>query len=202
MATNLATAVILVSIMAAATAAFMANYFSFTQDVSPRHTGLVVGYLGAIGNLFAAGFQPFAGTVKDLTGSYALVFAIIGLAPLIGLAALFLGLGHATVARPPRRNDPMRAGLRPRSGWTPRGAFWQDLPPHRLIAVASTFAARDLSRVISSSTGRPWTRPVLSGKVVEHDPSNPLAHAGPGRAVPRAGGLRAAPLVAASQGRR
>ena len=91
LASNIATAVILVSIMAAATAAFMANYFSFTQDVSIRHTGLVVGYLGAIGNLFVAGFQPFAGNVKDLTGSFTLVFVIAGLAPLIGLAALLWG---------------------------------------------------------------------------------------------------------------
>ena len=91
MAPNLAVAVILVSIMAAATAAFMANYFSFTQDVSTSHTGLVVGYLGAIGNLFVAGFQPFAGNVKDLTGSFAPVFVIAGLAPVIGLAALFWG---------------------------------------------------------------------------------------------------------------
>jgi ACS family hexuronate transporter-like MFS transporter len=91
LAANLSTAVVLVSVMAAATAAFMANYFSFTQDVSTRHTGLVVGYLGAIGNLFVAGFQPFAGNVKDLTGSFTLVFVIAGLAPLIGLAALLWG---------------------------------------------------------------------------------------------------------------
>jgi MFS transporter, ACS family, hexuronate transporter len=91
LASNLPTAVILISIMAAATAAFMANYFSFTQDVSTRHTGLVVGYLGAIGNLFVAGFQPLAGRVKDFTGSYTLVFVIAGLAPLIGLTALLWG---------------------------------------------------------------------------------------------------------------
>jgi MFS transporter, ACS family, hexuronate transporter len=90
-APNLTTAVILVSVMAAATTAFMANYFAFTQDVSTQHTGLVVGYLGAIGNLFVAGFQPFAGNVKDLTGSFTLVFAIAGLAPVIGLAALLWG---------------------------------------------------------------------------------------------------------------
>jgi ACS family hexuronate transporter-like MFS transporter len=90
-APNLVIALILVSVMAAATAGFMANYFSFAQDVSIRHTGLVVGYLGAIGNLFVAGFQPFAGHVKDLTGSFAPVFIIAGLAPLIGLAALLWG---------------------------------------------------------------------------------------------------------------
>ncbi len=90
-ATNLPTAVFLVSTMAAGTAAFMANYFSFTQEVSTRHTGLVVGYLGAIGNLFVAGFQPLAGKMKDFTGSFTLVFVIAGVAPVIGLAALLWG---------------------------------------------------------------------------------------------------------------
>jgi ACS family hexuronate transporter-like MFS transporter len=90
-ATNLPIAVTLISVMAAATTAFMANFFSFGQEVSPRHTGLVVGYLGGIGNLFVAGFQPIAGRMDDLTGSFTLVFVITGLAPLIGLAALLWG---------------------------------------------------------------------------------------------------------------
>jgi MFS transporter, ACS family, hexuronate transporter len=38
-----AMAVLILCIMAAGTAAFMANYFAFTQEVSARHTGLVVG---------------------------------------------------------------------------------------------------------------------------------------------------------------
>ena len=107
LATNLPIAVILVSIMAAATAAFMANYFSFTQEVSTRHTGLVVGYLGAIGNLFVAGFQPIAGKMKDLTGSFTLVFVIAGAAPLIGLAALLLGWKGQEDPGDPR--DPIQA---------------------------------------------------------------------------------------------
>jgi MFS transporter, ACS family, hexuronate transporter len=86
-----ATAVLILSIMAAGTAAFMANYFAFTQEVSSRHSGLVVGYLGGVGNLFVARFQPFAGFVKDRTGSFSLIFLLIGLAPLVGLAALLWG---------------------------------------------------------------------------------------------------------------
>jgi ACS family hexuronate transporter-like MFS transporter len=86
-----ASAVILVSIMAAGTAAFMANYFAFAQEVSPQHTGLIVGYLGGLGNLFVAGFQPFAGAVKDLTGSFSLVFWLVALLPWLGLGALFVG---------------------------------------------------------------------------------------------------------------
>ncbi len=107
LATNLPAAVILVSIMAAGTAAFMANYFSFTQEVSTRHTGLVVGYLGAIGNLFVAGYQPLAGKMKDLTGSLSLVFVIAGVAPVIGLAALLWGWKGQENPGDPR--DPVEA---------------------------------------------------------------------------------------------
>ena len=91
MAPNVTTAVLLLSVMAAGTAAFMANYFAFTQEVSSRHTGLVVGYLGGIGNLFVAGIQPVAGLVKDRTGSLSLIFLLIGLAPVVGLGALIWG---------------------------------------------------------------------------------------------------------------
>jgi MFS transporter, ACS family, hexuronate transporter len=91
MAPNVTIAVLLLSIMAAGTAAFMANYFAFTQEVSSRHTGLVVGYLGGIGNLFVAGIQPVVGLVKDRTGSLSLIFLLIGMAPVVGLGALVWG---------------------------------------------------------------------------------------------------------------
>ena len=83
----------LLAIMALGTAAFMANYFAACQDVSPGHTGLVVGVLGGLGNLFAAGFQPIAGRVKDATGSFGPVFVVAALLPLLGLAALAIGWG-------------------------------------------------------------------------------------------------------------
>ncbi len=86
-----ASAIVLLAVMAAGTAAFMANYFAFTQEVSTRHTGLVVGYLGAVGNLFVAGFQPLAGKLKDMTGSFTTTFLIVGIAPLAGLAVLLWG---------------------------------------------------------------------------------------------------------------
>jgi ACS family hexuronate transporter-like MFS transporter len=91
MAPDVTTAVVMLSIMAAGTAAYMANYFAFTQEVSSRHTGLIVGYLGGIGNLFVAGSQPVAGLVKDRTGSLSWIFLVIGLTPLVGLIALWWG---------------------------------------------------------------------------------------------------------------
>jgi ACS family hexuronate transporter-like MFS transporter len=83
--------IMLLAVMAMGTAAFMANFFAFAQEVSARHTGLVVGVLGGLGNLFAAGFQPLAGGVKDSTGSFAPIFVLVGLLPFVGLGALMLG---------------------------------------------------------------------------------------------------------------
>ena len=86
--------IVLLCLMAAGTAAFMANYFSFTQDVCPQHTGLVVGYLGGLGNLFVAAYLPFAGALRDWTGSFIANFVIVGLSPLVGITVLVLGWGQ------------------------------------------------------------------------------------------------------------
>jgi MFS transporter, ACS family, hexuronate transporter len=87
---------VLLGLMAMATAAFMANYFAFTQEVSARHTGLIVGILGGLGNLYAAGFHPVAGRVKDITGSFGPIFVVVGLLPFVGLGALLLGWGRGS----------------------------------------------------------------------------------------------------------
>ncbi|WP_422927097.1 MFS transporter [Singulisphaera sp. PoT] len=84
-------AMILLALMALGTAAYMANYFTFTQEVAPKHTGLVVGILGGLGNLFAAGILPYVGRVKDVTGSFAPLFVLVGLLPFVGTTILVLG---------------------------------------------------------------------------------------------------------------
>lgn len=86
-----ATVIVLLAVMALATAAFMVNYFAFTQEVAAEHTGLIVGILGGLGNLAAAGFIPLAGWIKLRTGSFGPVFALMGLVPFLGLGALWLG---------------------------------------------------------------------------------------------------------------
>ena len=84
----------LLAVMALGAAAFMANYFAFTQEVSPPHTGLIVGILGGLGNLCAAGFLPVAGMVKDATGGLAPVFVVVGVLPFLGIGVLAWGWGH------------------------------------------------------------------------------------------------------------
>jgi ACS family hexuronate transporter-like MFS transporter len=89
-----AVVIVLLCLMAFGTAAYMANYFALTQEVDHRHTGLVVGILGGLGNLCAAGFAPLAGWIKDSTGTFGPVFGIVGVLPLCGVAALWLGWGR------------------------------------------------------------------------------------------------------------
>ena len=84
----------LLAVMALGTSAFMANYFAFCQEVSPRHTGLVVGILGGLGNLFAAGFLPLAGRIKEQTGGFGPVFVLAAMLPVVGLGALLWGWGR------------------------------------------------------------------------------------------------------------
>ncbi len=84
--------------MALGTAAFMANYFAFCQEVSARNTGFVVGVLGGMGNLLVASFLPFAGYIKDTFGSFGPVFLLAGLLPFIGLVRLILGWGTGLTA--------------------------------------------------------------------------------------------------------
>jgi ACS family hexuronate transporter-like MFS transporter len=82
----------LLVMMAFGTAAFMANYFACCQEVSSRHTGLVVGVL--------AGFLPFAGSVKDATGSFGPIFLMVGLLPFVGIGALLVGWGSDVTSSP------------------------------------------------------------------------------------------------------
>ncbi len=82
------TVLALLAVTAAGTASFMVVYFAFAQDVSAGHSGLVVGCLGAIGNLMVAGFQPFAGYVKDSTGAFTPIFWIVGLLPILGFLSI------------------------------------------------------------------------------------------------------------------
>jgi ACS family hexuronate transporter-like MFS transporter len=103
-----AVTLLLLGTMALGTAAFMANYFAYCQEVDPRHTGLIVGILGGLGNLFAAGFAPIAGRIKDTTGTFGPVFVVVGLLPFVGLAAILLAWGRAEAAGPakPASIDP------------------------------------------------------------------------------------------------
>jgi ACS family hexuronate transporter-like MFS transporter len=91
---NSALTIGILSVMAMGAAALMANYFAFCQEVDRSHTGLIVGILGGLGNLFAAGILPVAGMVKDRTGQFGPVFMVVGLSPMVGVVLLGLWWGR------------------------------------------------------------------------------------------------------------
>jgi ACS family hexuronate transporter-like MFS transporter len=88
--------ILLLCMAAMGTAAYMVNYFAFGQDVAPAHTGLVIGYLGGLGNLFAAGFMPLAGWIS-LHWGFGPNFLIVAVLPLFGLVTLLLLWGGDAV---------------------------------------------------------------------------------------------------------
>lgn len=98
--------VALLALAAMGIAAFMANYFAFTQEVSAEHTGLVIGILGGAGNLLAAGILPLAGMIKDRTGSFTPIFVAVGVLPFVGLAALALFWGEDPATSLPSSEKP------------------------------------------------------------------------------------------------
>lgn len=71
------------------------NYYSFTQELSARHQGIISGSLGFLTWVITSEMQERVGKVIDETHSYADGIFYIGLLPLLGCAALWLLWGRA-----------------------------------------------------------------------------------------------------------
>lgn len=65
-------------------------YYSFTQELSVSHMGRLTGLFSCVGWLASSPMQKLFGYVVDKTGSYDLNIAILGWAPMIGLAGFVL----------------------------------------------------------------------------------------------------------------
>jgi len=76
--------------VAAGTLAVFPCYYAFTQELSVSHMGRVTGVLSCVGWLASSPVQKAFGFVADRTGSYDVSLAILGWAPLVGLAAFLL----------------------------------------------------------------------------------------------------------------
>lgn len=73
-------------------------FYSFTQELSTRHQGKVIGALGCCAWLSAAPLHEAVGQAVEQHGSYSQGMALIGFAPLVALAALLLFWGKEPAA--------------------------------------------------------------------------------------------------------
>ncbi len=88
---NLWVAVLLIGLATAGHQAFSANILTLPSDLFPRAAvGSVVGIGGTAGAIGGMLIAKFVGYVLDLTGSYALIFAVAGGAYFVALAALHI----------------------------------------------------------------------------------------------------------------
>ncbi len=83
-----------------------AGFFAFSQDVSPRHTALVLGLVGSIAWAVTAPLQPYAGAFKDQLGTFVPLLVGIGFVPWTGVAALAI---WPTSSKKPK--DPNGSGV-------------------------------------------------------------------------------------------
>jgi ACS family hexuronate transporter-like MFS transporter len=80
--------IVLLLIVAAASLGLFPNYYSFAQEPSRTHQGMVSGSLGTIAWIASSRMQKLIGGNIDATKSYATGIMMAGLVPLVGLAAM------------------------------------------------------------------------------------------------------------------
>lgn len=74
--------------VAAGTLGLFPNYYSFSQELSPKHQGKISGMLGMIAWIGSGTMQIFVGRIIDTTGSYQGPVIIAGLLPAIACCAI------------------------------------------------------------------------------------------------------------------
>ncbi|MCA9190533.1 MAG: MFS transporter [Planctomycetales bacterium] len=84
--------------VAAGTLGVFPCYYSFTQEISTTSMGRVTGLLSFVGWLASAPTQKVFGIVVDSTGSYDVILAGLGWAPMLGLLAFLVLWPRDTVS--------------------------------------------------------------------------------------------------------
>ncbi len=69
---------------------FVANYTACSQDFSFANVGIVAGILGMSCNVFSASVNPWIGRYVDTTGTYTLIFVLMGTLPVVSLGAVLM----------------------------------------------------------------------------------------------------------------
>jgi MFS transporter, ACS family, hexuronate transporter len=70
--------------------AIIASFTACQQDLSFRRVGLMSGFVGMVANIVSAIANPAIGAHHDATHSYRLMFILLGLLPLVSVAAILV----------------------------------------------------------------------------------------------------------------
>ncbi len=68
----------------------IASFTACQQDLSFRRVGLTAGVVGMVANIVSALANPRIGAYVDQTKNYALPFVLLGLLPLVSVAAILV----------------------------------------------------------------------------------------------------------------
>ena len=71
-------------------AAIIANFTACQQDLSFKRVGLMSGVVGMAANIVSAVANPRIGAYVDHTKSYGLMFTLMGLLPMVAVAAILV----------------------------------------------------------------------------------------------------------------
>ena len=77
-------------IIGSATLGLFPCYYSFSQELNVKHIGKASGVLSAIGWLVSAPTHKWFGRLADQSKSYDVGIMLVGLAPLIGVLAMWI----------------------------------------------------------------------------------------------------------------
>ena len=80
----------LLLLVGAGTLGLFPCYYSFTQEIDAARVGKITGVLSFLAWLIPSPIHHYFGRFVDATGSFDIVIAVIGLAPLIGLLAMLV----------------------------------------------------------------------------------------------------------------